>query len=94
VQSCAELGVPAALDIFPERARLSVHSLPASQRNSETLLVWRKGGGSQRTWPHWPVSLSPTAVDRLPYEVARERHAAGGRPTCFLNARLKAATLS
>jgi DNA-binding transcriptional LysR family regulator len=31
------------LDIFPERARLSVHELPAAQRNSETLLVWRKG---------------------------------------------------
>lgn len=34
------------LEIFPERARLSVHELPASQRSSETLLVWRKGAQS------------------------------------------------
>lgn len=50
ILGCAVAGMGVALlpqgmsDIFPERARLSVHQLPASQRNSETLLVWRKGG--------------------------------------------------
>lgn len=50
ILGCAVAGMGVALlpqgilDIFPERARLSVHPLPASQRNSETRLVWRKGG--------------------------------------------------
>ena len=30
------------VDIFPERGRLVVHKLPATQRISETVLIWRK----------------------------------------------------
>ncbi|MHB8912685.1 MAG: LysR family transcriptional regulator [Lysobacter sp.] len=36
----------AILDIFPERARLSIHELPAPMRRSETALIWRKGAKS------------------------------------------------
>lgn len=54
ILSCAVAGMGVALlprgvlDIFPERSRLSVHELPASQRSSETMLIWRKGA----TWPN------------------------------------------
>jgi DNA-binding transcriptional LysR family regulator len=36
----------AMLTIFPDRERLSVHSLAPAFRQSSTVLVWRKGAGS------------------------------------------------
>lgn len=34
------------LDTFPERKRLRVHPLPKGQDSAQTLLFWRRGGGS------------------------------------------------
>jgi DNA-binding transcriptional LysR family regulator len=50
ILGCVVVGMGVALlpqgvlDTFPELERLRVHELPASQRNSETRLVWRKEG--------------------------------------------------
>jgi DNA-binding transcriptional LysR family regulator len=52
ILGCAVAGMGIAvlprglLEIFPDRARLSVHELPASLRKSETRLIWRKGAKS------------------------------------------------
>lgn len=52
ILGCAVAGMGVALmprgvlDIFPDRDRLSVHTLPAAVRRSKTVLVWRKGAGS------------------------------------------------
>jgi DNA-binding transcriptional LysR family regulator len=49
ILGCAAAGMGVALlprgilDLFPDRKRLSVHTLPVPLRRSETLLVWRKG---------------------------------------------------
>ena len=54
ILGCAMAGMGVALlprgilEIFPERARLSVHELPASLRSSETVLIWRKGAKSAK----------------------------------------------
>lgn len=48
ILGCAVAGMGVALmpramlDIFPERAKLSIHELPVSQRHTSTSLVWRK----------------------------------------------------
>jgi DNA-binding transcriptional LysR family regulator len=52
ILGCAVAGMGVALmprrmlDIFPERARLTIHEVPVSLRRSKTLFVWRKGAGS------------------------------------------------
>ena len=52
ILGCAVAGMGVALlprgilEIFPERARLSVHEVPASLRRTETVLIWRKGAKS------------------------------------------------
>ena len=34
------------LTTFPERKRLSVHTLPKKENCAQTVLIWRKGAGS------------------------------------------------
>jgi DNA-binding transcriptional LysR family regulator len=36
------------LDAYPERKRLTVHSLPPGQDRAQTVLFWRKGADSPK----------------------------------------------
>ena len=55
ILGCALAGMGIALvpkvllEIFPDRASLTMHRLPAGTRYSETVIIWRKGMQSART---------------------------------------------
>ena len=69
------------LDTFPERKRLSIHSLPAGLNKATTFLVWRKGARSPKLSALMEI-LAPKSAGQAP--AARRRKANGKsalRPT-------------